>query len=159
MTDEKTGEPAALVLADFLPYRLHNAAEKVSLSFSRIYKDEHGLSRPEWRVLAILSQLPKSTATDIGLRASMHKTKVSRAVAALEQRKWLKRVADDGDRRMEWLELTKTGRSRFATLSALARQFETQLRAALGGPAIANLEKALADIEAATLPPLRRKPE
>lgn len=148
---------ADLVLADFLPYRLHNAAEKVSLAFSRIYKNEHGLNRPEWRVLAILSQLPKSTATEIGARAAMHKTKVSRAVASLEVRKWLRRWADDDDRRVEWLELTKVGRSRFATLSALAREFEAALHAALGPAATADLEKALSAIEAASLPAARRK--
>lgn len=145
-----------LVLADFLPYRLHNAAEKVSLAFSRIYKIEHGLNRPEWRVLAILAQLSKSTATEIGQRSSMHKTKVSRAVAALEERKWLRRWDDEEDRRLEWLELTKTGRARFATLSALAREFEARLHAALGAETVANLERALSEIEDAALPVLRR---
>ena len=51
MNAEKSLESTALILGDFLPYRLHNAAEKVSLAFSRIYKDRHGLNRPEWRVL------------------------------------------------------------------------------------------------------------
>ena len=153
MTNPAAG---ALILSEFLPYRLHNAAEKVSLAFSRIYKTEHGLNRPEWRVLAILAQLPKSTATEIGGLSSMHKTKVSRAVAALEARKWLKRWADSDDRRVEWLELTRTGRQRFSGLSDLARDFERRLNQALGDAAIAKLLAALAAIEAARLPDLKR---
>lgn len=146
-----------LALSRFLPYRLHTAAEKVSLAFSRLYKDEYGLNRPEWRVLAILAQLPKSTATEIGALSSMHKTKVSRAVAALEKRKWLARAADEDDRRVEWLELTRTGRSRFAHLSGLAGDFEARLREALGAEAIAGLERALAVIETVSLPAMKSR--
>lgn len=147
MNAEKSLESTALILGDFLPYRLHNAAEKVSLAFSRIYKDRHGLNRPEWRVLAILAQFPKSTATEIGQRASMHKTQVSRAVSVLEARKWLCRRADSDDRRVEWLELTKTGRARFAALSELARSFEDELIAILGPDASRHLAAALDRIE------------
>ena len=49
------------------------------------------------------------TATEVGVHSTMHKTKVSRAVFALEQRRWLKRTQDDGDRRVEHLELTAPG--------------------------------------------------
>jgi DNA-binding MarR family transcriptional regulator len=141
-----------LVLRDFLPYRLHNAAERVSLAFAEVYKRQEGLSRPEWRVLAILAQLARATATDIGAQANMHKTKVSRAVFALEARKWLARSADDADRRVEWLQLTRIGRSQFAKLSQSARQFERELVGALGGKAIRQLLSALARIETIRLP-------
>jgi DNA-binding MarR family transcriptional regulator len=151
-----TMQDSELVLRDFLPYRLHNAAEKVSLAFARIYKFQEGLNRPEWRVLAILAQLPKATATGIGAQANMHKTKVSRAVFALEARKWLVRRTDDGDRRIEWLQLTKTGRARFANLSRSARRFEADLMAALGAKASAQLLDALARIEAMHLPGMSR---
>ena len=141
-----------LVLSEFLPYRLYNAAEKVSLSFSHIYKDKHGLNRPEWRVLAVLAQHPKMTATEIGVHTRMHKTKVSRAVFELAGRKWLSRQLDDQDRRVEWLQLTKTGRARFAGLSNLARSFETMLIGALGMQTAKQLAHALDKIEAIALP-------
>lgn len=152
MTSSSPDRPAAgLILSGFLPYRLHAAAEKVSLAFSRLYRDEYGLNRPEWRVLAILAQLPRSTATEIGALSSMHKTKVSRAVAALEKRKWLARATDEADRRVEWLALTKVGRTRFAVLSALARDFEARLKATLGENGVGQLEAGLARIEAAAI--------
>ncbi len=141
-----------LILSSFLPYRLYNAAEKVSLSFSNVYKDKHGLNRPEWRVLAILAQHPKLTATEIGLHSKMHKTKVSRAVFELESRKWLSRRLDEHDRRVEWLQLTKLGQTRFSGLSVLARSFEAELIEALGPQSTKQLAAALDKIEAMKLP-------
>jgi DNA-binding MarR family transcriptional regulator len=146
----KTADP--LILKDFLPYRLHIAAEQVSLAFSAIYKDKYGLTRPEWRVLAILGQMPKTTATIIGVHSKLHKTKVSRAVFALEKRKWLVRAIDENDRRIEWLKLTKTGRIEFAALSVLARKFEFELLEVLGAKASMQLVAALDRIESTKLP-------
>ncbi len=121
-----------LKLEEFLPFRLVRAAEAVSVEFSQIYKKKYELSRPEWRVLANLAQLGKATATDIGIRSAMHKTKVSRAVFELEKRKWLVRRLDQNDRRMEWLELTKLGQSKFENLSILAHDYEIKLLQSLG---------------------------
>jgi DNA-binding MarR family transcriptional regulator len=140
-------ETAALNLEEFLPYRLARAAEAVSIDFSKIYQDKHGLSRPEWRVLATLAQFSRTTATEISAHAAMHKTKVSRAVFALEQRKWLARAADETDRRVEWLQLTKAGENRFAILAGLARQYEARLLADLGKTGSAQLLAALDKIE------------
>ena len=71
------------MLEDFLAYRIRRLADAFSLEFSRVYRDRYGLSRPEWRTLATLGEFGRTTATAIGAHSSMHKTKVSRAVAAL----------------------------------------------------------------------------
>src|SRR3954449_9421287 len=101
--------PNILRLETFLPYRLYRLADAVSREFSAIYKDRHGLTRPEWRTLAGLGQHGTMTATALGEQSAMHKTKVSRAVAELERRRWLVRTADENDRRIEHLALTKAG--------------------------------------------------
>lgn len=98
-----------LRLEHFLPYRLNRAAAVSSRHFSRIYRAEFGLTVPEWRVLATLGQL--GTATEIGRDSAMHKTKVSRAVAALQQRRWVARETDEADRRVEHLCLTAAGKA------------------------------------------------
>ncbi len=142
---------SALKLEEFLPFRLVRAADAVSLDFAHIYKQKHGLSRPEWRVLANLAELRRATATEIGLRSAMHKTKVSRAVFELERRKWLNRRTDGSDRRVEWLELTKLGEAQFAGLAALARDFEKRLLAALGAGATRALLLTLRKLESIRL--------
>ena len=104
------------------------------------------------RQCVVLAQLARATATQIGAQANMHKTKVSRAVFALEARKWLARSTDETDRRVEWLHLTRSGRAQFAKLSQSARLFESELVAELGDKATRQLLSALTRIEEVRLP-------
>jgi DNA-binding MarR family transcriptional regulator len=127
MSLETRMEQHILELETFLPYRLNRLAETVSREFSKIYRDRFGLTRPEWRTLATLGEFATMTATAIGEHSSMHKTKVSRAVAELERRKWLTRTADAADRRVEHLALTKAGRGAYMELVPLAKAFEEGL--------------------------------
>nr|WP_306269360.1 MarR family transcriptional regulator [Pararhizobium sp. IMCC3301] len=136
-----------LELERFLPYRLARAAELVSRDFSRIYKDRTGMTRPEWRALATLGQFGEVTATFIGQHSSMHKTKVSRAVAALERRGWLVRRADETDRRVEHLALSKNGWRIYRQLIVEAKKFETDLLQALGHAASDSLDHGLHQLE------------
>ena len=139
-----------LELERFIPYRLNRLADAVSRDYSRIYKDRLGLTRPDWRVLATLGQYGRVTATRIGAHSAMHKTKVSRAVAALEKRGWLRRSTHEEDRRVEHLELTKAGDAAYREMVPLARAFEARMlermseedrKAVLAG--LAALEAAL----------------
>ena len=139
---------ASLPLEEFLPYRLVRASELVSRRFAARYQAAYGISRPEWRTFAILGQLGHTTATEIGRRSTMHKTKVSRAVAALEKRGWLSRRADVADRRIEHLELSASGAAVYAELAAMARDFQAALREEIGADAAAALEAGLAAVEA-----------
>ncbi|WP_192363561.1 MarR family winged helix-turn-helix transcriptional regulator [Mesorhizobium mediterraneum] len=143
-------EPEILELESFLPYRLYRLADAVSREFSRVYKDRHGLTRPEWRTLAGLGQHGSMTATALGEQSAMHKTKVSRAVAELEQRRWLTRKPDEKDRRIEHLTLTGAGLAAYREMVPLAKAFERELLAKLSAgerTAITNglvaLKKAL----------------
>ncbi|PBB18929.1 MarR family transcriptional regulator [Mesorhizobium sp. WSM4313] len=120
-------EPDILELESFLPYRLYRLADTVSREFSRIYKERHGLTRPEWRTLSGLGERGTMTATELGEQSAMHKTKVSRAVAELERRRWLTRKPDENDRRVEHLALTKTGLAAYREMVPLAKAFEREL--------------------------------
>lgn len=114
-------------LQKFLPYRLNQAAEAASIAFRDIYRKRHGMTRPEWRVLANLGQFGSMTATDICNRAKIHKTKVSRAVFSLERRRWLKRETDEQDRRVEHLSLTRDGKTAYAELGRVALEQDLKL--------------------------------
>jgi DNA-binding MarR family transcriptional regulator len=54
----------------------------------------------------------------------MHKSTVSRAVSALEQRGLIVRKPNLDDRREEWLELTEEGREIYEALAPEALAFE-----------------------------------
>lgn len=123
--------PASFDLTEFLPYALNRAADKLSLEFQGAYKDRYGMLRTEWRVLFHLGQYGPMTAKEICARAGLHKTKVSRAVAALEAKRFLIRAEDMRDRRHETLSLTRQGDTAFADLSDQARAFDEKIRAGL----------------------------
>ena len=114
-------------LIDFLPYLLNQAAEESSLAFHQVYKARYGMLRTEWRVLFHLGRYGALTAKDIGARAKMHKTKISRAVAALELRRFLTRTRDQRDKRLEILNLTSAGRAVYADLHDVARSYHQTL--------------------------------
>ncbi len=117
----------AFALSDFIPYLLNRAAEETSAEFAKIYKDRFGLLRTEWRVLFHLGQMGESTATEIGLRSKIHKTKISRAVARLEKRRLLKRTRSETDRRREFIRLTPAGKKMFVELSRAADKYNETL--------------------------------
>jgi DNA-binding MarR family transcriptional regulator len=141
-------EPETLELESFLPYRLYRLADAVSREFSRIYKDRHGLTRPEWRTLAGLGQHGTMTATELGEQSAMHKTKVSRAVAELERRRWLTRMPDEDDRRVEHLVLTRAGLAAYREMVPLAKAFERELLAKLNASERAAIVSGVAALEA-----------
>jgi DNA-binding MarR family transcriptional regulator len=138
-----------LRLETFLPYRLNRAAAVSSKQFSIIYRNEFNLTVPEWRILATLGQLGSATAKEIGRHSAMHKTKVSRAVASLQQRRWVKREQDEFDRRIEHLSLTATGKAAFHRLAPKMLAFEEDLMARLDPADRADLVKGLAALERA----------
>jgi DNA-binding MarR family transcriptional regulator len=83
------------------------------------------------------------TAKEICTRARIHKTKVSRAVAALETRRFVKRKEVLEDRRHALLKITAQGRAAFQDLFEKARSFDDQLTAQFGADEEAILRKCL----------------
>lgn len=140
-----------LRLEEFLPYRLMRLADTVSREFAKTYRDRHGLTRPEWRVFATLGEFGTMTATAIGAHSAMHKTKVSRAVAALEKRQWLERTTHEADRRVEHLTLTNAGQAAYRDMVPVAREFERKLAHAMGGARWAEFDYGLERLEEAVL--------
>ncbi len=113
----------------FLPYLLNQAAEASSLSFQQVYKNRYGMLRAEWRVLFHLGVYGPLTAKDICDRAKMHKTKISRAVQKLADRRYLRRDPSTSDRRSEILVLTERGQAVYRDLNGIAQKYETELLA------------------------------
>ncbi len=130
-------------LSEFLPYLLFQAAELTSRDFQKRYQSRYGMLRTEWRVLFHLGQTGKQTAKQICELASLHKTKVSRAVSALERKRFIRRETHPDDKRSEFLTLTRSGKSALAQLSVDAADFDTSLIDLLGQDCYLELIRAL----------------
>ncbi|MEO1293532.1 MAG: MarR family winged helix-turn-helix transcriptional regulator [Pseudomonadota bacterium] len=134
----------AFELSGFLPYMLNQAAERLSQEFSREYRERYGMVRTEWRVLFHLGAYGSMTANEICARSGEHKTKVSRAVSALEKKRFLTRAVETEDRRRQMLHLSATGQSAFSDLSASAEAFDRAIRERLTEEKAEELRACLA---------------
>jgi DNA-binding MarR family transcriptional regulator len=128
-------QPVDFDLNDFLPYRLSAAASRISRAFADRYREEFGISIPEWRVLAHLYQSGDVSVRDIEARTDMEKSKVSRAASRLETAGYITKAVNDHDRRLLALQLTADGRDLVARVLPVAMQFQEEMRARLGSAA------------------------
>lgn len=139
-------KPDEFELTDFTPYLLNAAAEAQSLRFSRVYKERYGMLRTEWRVLFHLGRYGDMSAREISERARVHKTKISRAVNALERKRFLERRPDETDRRVEILTLRPPGWTAFTDLSRAAAEHESALEARIGPERLIELRRLLREL-------------
>ncbi len=139
------------VLSNFLPYQLAVLSERVSRDFSAHYRERFGITTPEWRVVANLSQADGPISIrEIYRQVGMEKSKVSRAATRLEERGFVIKEQSPDDRRLVALSLSEKGRDMVRELTPLALAFEQQVLARLGKdstPFRAALETLLSDQE------------
>lgn len=133
-------------LETFLPYLLNQAAEATSKRFQASYKAAYGMTRTQWRVLANLGKFGAMTARDICTISHIEKTKVSRAVAALQADGLLTRTPNPQDRRAEFLALTLQGSAVFHDLGQKAIEYDLALRHSLGPDLAQKLDAVLRDL-------------
>ncbi|MEQ9695355.1 MarR family winged helix-turn-helix transcriptional regulator [Shimia sp. SDUM112013] len=127
----------------FLPYLLNQAAEESSLAFTKVYKNKYGMLRTEWRVLFHLGSFGRMNATEVGARSKIHKTKISRAVQKLVEKRFVTRERSEDDRRQEFLTLTPLGQTAYADLRKVARDYDAALCAKFTEDEVVLLRKML----------------
>jgi DNA-binding MarR family transcriptional regulator len=136
-----------LQLSEFVPFRLNRLAAAVSEHLSVIYRERFGLEIPEWRVLVTIGRHAGCTAQQIVQSTRMHKTRVSRAVAALRRRALLESAPGTQDARELHLRLTPSGRRIYASLVPLALARESELLACLGASQREGLMRGIRVLE------------
>lgn len=124
-------------LDSFLPYQLAVVARRVSQEYAALYRERFDISVPEWRVVAHLSQEGSVSVREINIRVDMDKSKVSRAAARLERNGYITKRANRADKRLVELALTEKGREMVSELAPIARRYEDDVMARLGGDAVA----------------------
>jgi DNA-binding MarR family transcriptional regulator len=136
-----------LDLLQFLPYRVSRLAERISHALSEIYRQRFGLTVPEWRVLAWLSQNETLTAKDICRLAYMDKATVSRAVQRLTERGLLERAPSPTDQRAQVLSLSDQAQVLLDELLPRASAWEARLLETLSAQERQTLQNVISKIE------------
>ena len=129
-------------LDSFTAYRLAVASQKISEEFSQVYRTQFGLSTPEWRILAHLTQADGASVRDIEAKVVMEKSKASRAAARFEKNGLIEKFVNASDRRLVSLKLTPKGRALLSELLPQAEVFQRQIETKIGIN-FTNFEQAL----------------
>lgn len=143
------GAAVAIDLQRYFPYRLAVLAEQVSLAVAEVYAQRFDLTRPEWRVLAVLGGNDQVSATDIGRVTTLDKMQISRAMQNMEVRGIIKRSQAARDRRRRIVALTAAGRALYREIVPLALAREAKLLAGLSADELTALDTIMAKIAAA----------
>ena len=120
-----------LELDRFLPYLVNTLGNRLSQELGEIYASRFGISIPEWRVIAHLSQHRDVSIREVFSRVAMDKAKVSRAAARLELTGLVEKRVNPADKRLISLKLTEAGRALFEQIAPLALAYETEMLASL----------------------------
>lgn len=138
-----SGTLPPLNLQLYLPYRLAVLSEVVAQGLARQYLGRFDIAIPEWRVLAALGAFETMTAKAIGEHSRMHKTKVSRAVTALELRGLVRGEVSPHDRREINLWLSDEGRALYAEIVPLAHAYQAEITAGIAPEDIESLTRTI----------------
>ena len=150
-------------LRSYFPFLVRIYYRAVSSSVERIYAPLFGLSVTEWRTMAILGPYRALSSSEIVKESSMDKVKVSRAIARLREKEFVKRDIDGDDRRRSVLRLTDRGREVYETLVPLVLEVEDSLLEGLNSSErellVRLMEKVRTNAENLTLVGSPRIPE
>ncbi len=120
-----------LQLDSFLPAIIRSLDEGMAVNMSRRITGPFRLTMTEWRILLFLAEHEALTASDIVGYTAMEKSKVSRAIANLENLGMVEREVAEDDQRVKLLRLTEKGLKRYHALVPRVLDWERELIDAL----------------------------
>ncbi len=111
-------------LEGYLPYLLRRADQTLSAPFYAVLT-RYGISRSEWRVLAVLAETDQLSVVELAREALSPQPTVTHAVRRLEKRNLVSRLAGSADKRQRFISVTPTGAQLAATLISEAQKLST----------------------------------
>ncbi len=107
--------PVPQFLEGYLPYLLRKADQALSAPFYATLT-ERGVSRSDWRVLAVLAEVDELSVIDLTALALSPQPTVTHAVRRLEERGLVRRSVGEQDKRQRFVSVTAAGEALTATL-------------------------------------------
>jgi DNA-binding MarR family transcriptional regulator len=120
MAQRRPNDPSLYVLENLVTYRLTRIADMLVRAASKIYWAQHGVTLTELRLLAALGRHDTLAVNEASRLTGIDKGWVSRSVAALVNRKLVRRLRHPSDSRMVLLSLTPQGKTKVQQMVPLA---------------------------------------
>jgi DNA-binding MarR family transcriptional regulator len=135
-------------VTDLLSSRLLRLSNTLALYSGRRYRDEFGVTLPEWRAMSIIAMRGTTTAREISRILATDKGWVGLSVEKLRRRGYVKRTPDKRDARRTLVSLTEQGQKVHDAIIAVARRRQQRLLAALPDDAADTLIDSLDRLQA-----------
>jgi MarR family transcriptional regulator for hemolysin len=126
---------------------LNRASRIIARAFDEALTEAGG-SLPMWLVLLHLTTDRVATQRALAEALGLREATLSHHLAAMEAGGLITRRRDDGNRRVQVVELTEAGRARFAGLRDAAIAFDARLRTGIADEDIAHVDDVLARLAA-----------
>ena len=130
-------------LDDLLLYRLSRLLSTGGSMVIRLCEGRFGITRREWRLVAILATQPGLLSSQLAERAQLDRARTSKAVTSLVAKQLVTRVAESSDRRQARLALTAEGERLHDALFPLVRGINRELVSVLDAGQLRELHTAL----------------
>ncbi len=130
-TGERRGEANRVVpvlgLDEFAPYYLRAIANRLAQAASRFYHRKFGIGLTEWSCLSTLAKEEEISASRICEMSGFDKGLVSRGLASLEAKGFIRSTPVKTHNRTRLIRFTSTGRALYGEIEELALEREAQL--------------------------------
>ena len=139
--------PFRFDLATFVPYRISILATLIRKALGEIYREDPGLTDPEWRVLTTVAHMGPLASGDIGLHMTLDRMAISRALTRLIKLKLVARAPFEQDQRMSEIKLSPHGERVFSALAREAASIEEIILAPLSRTEVSEFLRTIDKIE------------
>lgn len=133
---------------DLFLYRISRLLVTGGAQVIRLCEATFGITRREWRILALLAQGDGLLSSELAGRAQLDRARTSRAVTVLAAKQLVSRNPRPGDRRSVMLSLTPAGRALFDALFPQVAAINRSLLGALDDAELERLDTALGTLQA-----------
>lgn len=131
-------------LDELLNYRLLRLYAVSGAPVIRLLEGRYGISRREWRLLALLAAHGAQSPSALADHAHLDRPRASRGIAVLAAKRLVQRAVEPGDARRARVTLTKAGRRLYDELFPQIAALNASVMAAIDDDAVRALDDALA---------------
>ncbi|GAP34081.1 MarR family winged helix-turn-helix transcriptional regulator [Piscinibacter sakaiensis] len=142
------GTGPSTVLDDLLLYRLTRLLASAGSLVVRQCEGRHGITRREWRLIAILAQRGPLLSSELAAHAHLQRSRTSAAVTSLVSKGLGVRTPMPGNRRQVQVALTASGRAIHDDMMPFVATLNAELYAALPPADAARLDEMLERLQA-----------
>ena len=133
-------------LNELLNYRLLRLYAASVAPVTRLMEGRWGISRREWRLLALLALHGAVSPSELAKRAHLDRPRTSRAITSLTAKRLVDRSSEQGDARRAQIVLSAAGRSFYDEVFPQVAAMNAQVMAVLDDATAQALDLALTQL-------------